>query len=228
MDLREVVELRHSVRAYKDMPIDEKNIENLKVLIQQCNKEGDLHFQLITNEPKAFSSLLAKYGKFRNVKNYVAVVGKKADDTEERAGYYGEKIVIHAQQLGINTCWVAGTYKKVKEAISLKENEKIYAVIAIGYGENQGKQSRSKKPADVYDAKASRFSSYEETPDWFKRGVEMALLAPTSINQQKFTFALTGDRVKAKAGFGPNSKIDLGIVKYHFEIGASPEHFVWK
>ena len=58
-------------------------------------------------------------------------------------------------------------------------------------------------------------------------GVEAALLAPTAMNQQKFTFALSGNRVSVKAGMGFYTKIDLGIVKYHFEAGAGTEHFVW-
>ena len=85
MELRECVKLRHSVRAYEDRPIDNKAAEDLKVMIQQCNREGNLHFQLIQDEPKAFSSLLARYGKFSNVRNYIAVVGPKRPDLDEMA-----------------------------------------------------------------------------------------------------------------------------------------------
>jgi hypothetical protein len=66
-----------------------------------------------------------------------------------------------------------------------------------------------------------------ETPDWFRRGMEAVLLAPTAVNQQKFTFSLEGNRVIAKAGLGFYTKIDLGIAKYHFEVGAGRDHFVW-
>ena len=54
-------------------------------------------------------------------------------------------------------------------------------------------------------------------PDWFARGMEAVLLAPTAMNQQKFYFTLEGDRVRARAGRGFLTKMDLGIVKYHFE-----------
>ena len=64
-------------------------------------------------------------------------------------------------------------------------------------------------------------------PEWFRRGVQAALLAPTAMNQQKFTFTLQGDTVSAKAGTGFYSKVDLGIAKYHFEIGAGTENFRW-
>ena len=65
------------------------------------------------------------------------------------------------------------------------------------------------------------------TPDWFKKGIDAALLAPTAMNQQKFQFTLKENRVLAKAGIGFYSKIDLGIVKYHFEIGAGKKNFDW-
>ena len=227
MELRECVKLRHSVRAYEDRPIDNKAAEDLKVMIQQCNREGNLHFQLIQDEPKACSSLLARYGKFSNVRNYIAVVGTKRPDLDEMAGYYGEKLVIRCIQHGLNTCWVGGTYKKVKEAIVVRADEKIVAVIAVGYGKTMGSARKSKTAGEVFDAKAAKVAGFEETPDWFKDGVEMALMAPTAFNRQRFSFALSGDRIKVKSGMGPMSKVDLGIVKYHFEIGASPKEFVW-
>ena len=64
-------------------------------------------------------------------------------------------------------------------------------------------------------------------PTWFLQGIDAALLAPTAINQQKFTFSLQGNTVSAKAGIGFYSKIDLGIAKYHFEVGAGKENFRW-
>jgi hypothetical protein len=54
-------------------------------------------------------------------------------------------------------------------------------------------------------------------------GVEAALLAPTAVNQQKFEFILHDDnRVEAIAKFSliGYAHLDLGIAKYHFEVGA--------
>ena len=58
-------------------------------------------------------------------------------------------------------------------------------------------------------------------PDWFKAGIEAALLAPTAVNQQKFTFTLDGDTPSVGVSAnGPFVRLDLGIVKYHFELGS--------
>ena len=219
MTIIEAIKSRHSVRAYNDELINDTTSNLLKGYIDECNAQSGMNFQLILNEPNAFDCFLSHYGKFSGVKNYIALVGDKSKSTYESIGYYGEKIVLYAQTLGLNTCWVALTYKKT-DAVAIKCGQKIHAVIAIGYGENQGKQRKSKSLAEVCEG--------IDHPDWFIRGVEGALLAPTAINQQKFYFARNGNVVKIKARLGPYSKMDLGIVKLHFEICAGIENFVWE
>lgn len=220
MELMEAIHTRHSVRQYTDRPIDAKTITALRDEIDVCNRESGLHIQLVTNEPDAFSSFMAHYGKFRGVTNYIALIGPKSDMLDELCGYYGERLVLRAQQLGLNTCWVALTYKKIHRAFQLDSGEKLTVVIALGYGENQGTAHKSKS-ADAVS------KSTGEAPDWFRAGVEAALLAPTAMNQQKFTLSYAGGKVSAKAGRGLYSKVDLGIVKYHFEIGSGMDHSIW-
>ena len=187
-----------------------------------CNREGNLHIQLILDEPRAFGNVLAHYGFFKGVRNYLALVVKCGDDLDERAGYYGERIVLRAQMLGLNTCWVAVTYSKKKNHIQVGPGEKVVCVIALGYGTNPGRPHRS-RPMEML----CRVDG--EMPDWFRRGIEAAMLAPTAVNQQKYRFTLCGDNeVQAEAGNGAFAKIDLGIAKYHFEIGVGTEHFCWK
>lgn len=213
MDVKTAMQERHSVRSYLDKPIGSDAQKELNAVIEECNREGGLHFQLVLNEPKGFDGWMAHYGKFSGVKNYVALIGKKGND--EKIGYYGEKIVLAAQAIGLNTCWVAMTYKKIKTAFTVGKGEKLYCVLALGYGATQGVAHKSKTVEQVSDAK--------NPPEWFTDGVKAALLAPTAMNQQKFTFSYAYGKVRAKAGFGFYSEIDLGIVKYHFELGSGKE-----
>ena len=227
MTIQEAIEARHSVRAYKDQPLGDEIVKQLEGKIEELNHEGQLHIQLVCNEPKAFQGTLAKYGKFRNANNYIVMAGKKADDLDERVGYYGEHLVLLAQTLGLNTCWVGLSYSKVPGTYVLGEGEKIACYIAIGYGETQGVTHKVKTVEQVSNASGV-------TPSWFKKGVEAALLAPTAVNQQKFSFEYVGmsnnrHQVRAKKGFSlvGYTKMDLGIAKYHFEIGAGKENFDW-
>lgn len=220
MNLTEAMNARHSVRQYKKQPLTAEHIAALQAEIDACNAESGLHIQLVTNEPKAFDGFMAHYGHFSGVTSYIALIGKKGAGLEEACGYYGERLVLKAQQTGLNTCWVAMTYSKVKTAFSVAPGEKLCIVIALGYGETQGTAHHSKTFEQVAKADGP-------APDWFKKGVEAALLAPTAMNQQKFTFTCSGKTVSAQAGHGFYTRIDLGIAKYHFEIGAGKDAFAW-
>lgn len=220
MDLREAIRARHSVRSYDARKIEGEVKSELEKIIEECNRESGLHMQLVLDEPKAFDGFMAHYGKFSGVKNYIAMIGRKNADLEEKCGYYGEKVVLKAQQLGLNTCWVAMTYSKIKTAFQIDNGEKLCVVIAVGYGKTQGVEHKSKPAAKVTKVNG-------ETPEWFRNGVNDALLAPTAMNQQNFTIALDGDKVSVKAGMGFYTKLDLGIVKCHFEIGAGRDNFRW-
>ena len=220
MTIIEAIQKRHSVRRYTDQSITSDLLAALQAEIKECNAESGLNIQLITDDPKAFNSFLAKYGKFSGVKNYFALVGEKSAALEEKAGYYGERIVLKAQTLGLNTCWVVLTYSKRNCAAVVNKGEKLVCVISVGYGKTPGVPRKS-KPMDTL------CRTDGEMPGWFRSGMEAALLAPTAVNQQKFLFTLSNGKVKVEATGGFYSKIDLGIVKYHFELGAGTENFKW-
>jgi nitroreductase len=228
MTLEEAIKARHSVRAFKAQPLTEDIVKVLEKEIEEQNHQGHLHIQLVKNEPKAFQGKLAKYGKFSNVTNYLVMAGQKAEDLDERIGYYGEHLVLLAQTLGLNTCWVGLCYSKIPGTYVLEEGEVIKAYIAIGYGETQGVGHKIKTVG-----KASNASDI--TPLWFRKGVEAALLAPTAVNQQKFFFEYVPARdsksaqVIAKRSFSliGYTQLDLGIAKYHFEVGAGKDNFEW-
>lgn len=118
-----------------------------------------------------------------------------------------EKIVLKCQELGLNTCWVAMTHGKSKAEI--RRGQKLLIIISLGYGETQGVPHKSKSIAELGQA--------DQKTEWFEKGMEAVSLAPTAVNQQKFYFELKNGIVTAKSLGGFYSKIDLGIVKYHFE-----------
>ena len=226
MTLQEAITARHSVRKYIDKEIPADIVTVLQDKIAEYNKVGNLNIQLVLNETRAFTGMLS-YGSFSGVRNYFVMVGKKGADLDERVGYYGEQLVLLAQTLGLNTCWVGLSYRKVPEAYNVGKDEKLACMIALGYGETQGVSHKIKTIEQVSNAS-------DLTPAWFKRGVEAALLAPTAVNQQKFSFEYVGmsnnrHLVRAKKGFSMigYTPMDLGIAKYHFEIGADKANFDW-
>ncbi|MBR2732380.1 MAG: nitroreductase [Clostridia bacterium] len=215
MTMQEAIRARHSIRRYKDQPIDRDTAGRLQALIDALNEESGLHLQLILDDPQCFDTFLGHYGHFEHADNYVAVIGKRTlPDLDERCGYYGQLLVLEAQRMGLNTCWVGGTYGHGKCRADKAAGEKIVCVISIGYGAYEGKPHPSKplqKLCAVPEA---------DMPDWFKAGVEAALLAPTALNQQKFSISLVNGEAVIKAGFGVMTKLDLGIVKRNFELAS--------
>ena len=218
MTLLEAVAARHSVRKYTDRAIEPEKIAALRGCIDSCNAEGGLHIQLVTEEPKAFAGLfISTYGQFSGVKNYLVMAASPGKEMEERIGYYGEKLVLLAQTLGLNTCWVGLTYKKIQGTFELSADEKIHCVIALGYGQNQGVQHPLKLMEKFYETAVS------PVPDWFLAGMKAAVLAPTAVNQQKFKFILHPDgsvETRTLPSIFGYTHIDLGIVRYHFELAA--------
>lgn len=208
MDILEIMKARHSVRQYSRKKIEAEKRETLLTLAAECNKESGLNIQIIFDEPKCFDSMMAHYGKFSGVENYIALVGQKSAGLDEMTGYYGEKLVLKAQELGLNSCWVAMTHGK--SAAEIKKGEKLACIIALGYGITQGTSHQNKPVEQLCNCPANM-------PEWFSRGMEAALLAPTAMNQQKFYIMLEDGKISAKAGKGFYTKMDLGIVKYHFE-----------
>lgn len=202
----EIIRQRHSVRQYLDKRIEDSIRDIINQEIKDINEESGLNIQMFYDEPKCFNSIMAHYGKFINVNNYIAIVGNKKD--EEKAGYFGERLVLRCQELGLNSCWVALTHGKCKAVIN--KGEKLLIIIALGYGLNQGVEHKSKA--------ISELSKVDKEEEWFNKGMEAVCLAPTAMNQQKFLFELKDGKVTAKALRGFYSKIDLGIVKYHFEV----------
>lgn len=208
MEPIELIRARHSVRQYrKEKVIEAEKREEISRIIESINNESGMHFQVFFDEPQAFSGSMAHYGHFLGVNNYIAVVGKSDYD----AGYYGEKLVLEMQRLGLNTCWVVLTYSKGKVKIVKEKGEKLICVISLGYGITNGFPRPSKKPEQITKV-------IGEPHPQLHLIVEAAIKAPTAMNQQKFQIiSNNGEITVKKSGIGTCLDIDLGIVKYHVD-----------
>lgn len=209
----DAIKERHSVRNYEAKKIEADKVEKIRAKIEELNKEGNLHLQFMVDAGKTYNKLFNKVAGLGSAPSVIACVGIDDETLEQRVGYYGEKLVLFIQELGLNTCW-AGTFNAKNIGAEVGDGEKLVISIAVGYGKDKGKPHKSKSPEQVIEAKGDR-------PYWFNKGVDMALLAPTAINQQKFTIRLNEDEsVDFVDKGGIFSQVDLGIVRCHFEIGA--------
>lgn len=221
MDTLQMMKSRHSVRQYTEQKIEGETLDCLKAELILAEEKSGLKFQLLLNEPCAFDCCLSRKLGFKNANNYIAIIGKKTAENEMNAGYFGAHIVLKAQEMGLNTCFVGGTFSRRKAKYELQKGEKLICIIAVGYGETQGVPHINCSIDKLCDFRG-------DMPPWFMKGMDSAMLAPTAMNDQKFCFVLrNGNEVKLISRGGSCKGVTLGIVKYYFEAGAGKENFVF-
>ena len=220
MTIKEAIKERHMVRQYTDKTIPTDIVESLNARITENNKKYNLHLALVVGNSDGIGGM-AKLLLSKTVNNYIVLAGVDAPNLDEKLGYCGADLILYAQTLGLNTWWVGGMFNGKGALKNLNnKNVRVNGVIAIGYGKTQGVPHRSKTAAEI-----SRYNG--KTPQWFVDGVDALLYAPTALNKQPYVVSGDGNKVSISAGNGHFSGIDLGIGKYHFEVGAGKENFEW-
>ena len=220
MTIKEAIKERHMVRKYTDKPIPAELMEKLNARIAKNNQIHGLSLKLVTGNSDGIGGM-AKMLLTKSVHSYIVLAGKDRADLDEKLGYCGADLCLYAQTLGLNTWWVGGMFSGKGAMKHLETKDvRVNGVIAIGYGQTQGVPHKSKTAAEV--------SQYTGTaPQWFLDGVEALLCAPTALNKQPYMVRGDGDQVSITAGEGHFAGIDLGIGKYHFEVGAGKVNFEW-
>lgn len=226
----EAIELRHSRRGYLDTPINPDSIRSLQGEIDEYNKISGLSIQFVEHGKEAFKGFHLGYGLFSGVQSYIAIVGKKTDnDLLEKAGYYGEKLVLKATGFGLGTCFVGGTFNRNKTSCIIKEDETLAIVITIGnVEEKKGMKENLLYKLAHRGTKAidQMYVSDSQVPDWFLQGMKAVQKAPSAVNLQPVLLHYQNGTVTAEVkNVSHLQLVDLGIAKLHFEIGSGMGQF---
>lgn len=221
MTIKEAMKARHTVRKYTDKGIPDDLISLIKARIEENNEAHGLNMTLVTGNSDGLSGI-AKLLLAKGVNNYIILAGSDTPDLDEKLGYCGSDVMLYVQTLGLNTWWVGGMFNKKGAAKNLTADfVKVNGVIAVGYGQTQGVQHKSKTAVEI-----SRYNGV--TPEWFANGVDALLYAPTALNKQAYMVRGEGNKVSIVCDSGHFAGVDLGIGKYHFEVGAGKENFEWE
>jgi hypothetical protein len=172
-----------------------------------------------------FDGFKKSYGMFVGVKNYIALIGRADDpDRMEKEGYFGERLILEATDMGLSTCWVGTNYDKNAAGALQGSGEVLDLVIAIGYTEEKHSLKERFMENNMKKSGKDRGSLCEitgEAPDWFLRGMDAVERAPSARNRMPFLFRWQDGRVTAHTTQQTERvMVDLGIAKLHFEIGA--------
>ena len=225
----ETIRERHSVREYDGKPLAQAEFDALGAVVEECARESGLDIQLVGDNPEVFN-VIARFGLIRGCRTHVAFVvddvklgGTTKAAVDEVIGYWGQKIVLAAQDMGLNTCWCALCSRKKSRAV-VAPGKKVRLVIAVGYGKTQGFSRRTKSVEVLSSVECAKVSA------WFAAAMEAAQLAPTAMNNQNFKITLLSDgkTVRIEAPQSGLNMIDEGIVRRNFEIAASEAGADWR
>ena len=222
----ETIRERHSVREYDGKPLSRAEFDALGAVVEECARESGLDIQLVGDNPEVFN-VIARFGLIRGCRTHVAFVvdDAKAGDVaaDEAIGYWGQKIVLAAQDMELNTCWCALCSRKKSRAV-VAPGKKIRLVIAVGHGKTQGFSRKTKSVEALSSVECAK------APAWFAAAMEAAQLAPTAMNNQNFKITLLSDgkTVRIDAPKSGLNVIDEGIVRCNFEIAANEAGADWR
>lgn len=231
MDIIEAIQTRISCRAFEKKPIPTDIYAELEAEIAAINAESGLHFQLYGPRQDGTAIDMNKTMFATNPPAYAALVTQVGAIHEERLGYFGERFVLKATQLGLGTCWVASTYDRATTRVDLAEGEKLHDVVPIGYAPAKfplvqrtirGRiRGRSKQNQDMYQGPCA----LDEAPEWIQAAIQAVQLAPSAVNEQPVVFVqeslddpirATISTIRTKMEY-----TDLGIAKLHFQLAAA-------
>lgn len=225
----ETIRGRHSVREYDGKPLTQDEFDALVAVVGECARESGLDIQLVGDNPEVFN-VVARFGLIRGCFTHVAFVvddakagGATRVAVDEALGYWGQKIVLAAQDMGLNTCWCALCSRKKSRAV-VTSGKKVRLVIAVGHGKTQGFSRKTKSVGALSSVECG------ESPAWFATAMEAAQLAPTAMNNQNFKITLLADgkTIRIDAPQSGLNVIDEGIVRRNFEIAANESGADWR
>lgn len=221
MNLLEAAAIRVSRRSFIG-PIGEEDFSYLQELAVQYSGLAEVEIRLSHGLAPCFKGFHASYGMFSGVEDGFLLGGAHhTADHMEKLGYYGELLVLEATARGVGTCWVGGTYRQ--DMLPSTSPELVDIVIVAGQVEQRGLKEKAVYSM-VHRGRKSLSQMYrcdETPPDWFLRGVECAVLAPSAVNRQPVTFHWMDGRAFASVpDMGDFRPVDMGIAKAHFALAA--------
>ncbi|MCL2559012.1 MAG: hypothetical protein FWE07_00875 [Turicibacter sp.] len=232
MTLLEAIDIRTSRRKYLETALAVEHIENLQKLMAEYHQIGGFRVELVMNNGEAFKGFTRSYGMLTGVQHYFGFIADVDDPhADEKIGYYGELLVLHATAMGLGTCWIGGTFSKSKIPFDLTGNERLACLITVG----NVADAPSSKEKFIYKLTHRKTKLAEDmftndassVPAWFLQGMAAVVKAPSAMNKQPVMFTYEAGRVRASVRTKYLAAFDLGIAKLHFELAAGGGAWQW-
>jgi len=228
---------RRSRRRFDQKPLKKKHLERLEAVCADFRPFESARVVLVAESPEGvFRGALGPYGKIRGAPAFMAFIGStRSPIVQEQIGYVGEGIVLEAEALHVNTCWVSGTFRRdaTTALLDIDEGEAVLAVTPVGYATPRlsfeeklltgfGRTHKRKPLSDLVIG-----LEQEEWPQWIRAALECARLAPSAVNRQPWRFHVEPDSITVAVDSGKlkresvqSKRLDCGIAMLHIEVAA--------
>ena len=249
----ELVGRRYSCRSYRPQAI-ETSLQSALMDYLSSDCVGPLgsrgRFKLVAAAAGDTASLkgLGTYGFIKDAPGFIVGAVPTGPHAMEDYGYLLERVILHATELGLGTCWLGGTFSKSNFAkkIELKKDEVLPAVTPVGYpldGSRERDKIRKQAGSNFRHPAALLFfdggfgnpiSPEAAGPYWDV--LEAVRWAPSASNKQPWRLVRTQsgwhfylERTKGYGkgsimfrllGLGDLQRVDIGIAMCHFELVA--------
>lgn len=228
MDILQAMKERRSVRSFDGKPLKPEKIAELQKAIEDSYTlfGGNITIRLKTFDIKG-DFKPSTYGVIKGASDFFLMAIGEGEASDLTAGFRFEQIVLKAWQLGLGTCWIAGTFKgsQFDEREQWPEGETLKIICPVGVPEKPRFMekmmrftigSNNRKPfADLFFE--DDFTKPLNPDNQFGESLAMLRLAPSSTNSQPWRALVKGDKVmfyyKPKY---PITVIDCGIGLCHF------------
>ena len=228
MDIIQAMKERRSVRSFNGQPLSEEMVLQLKKAIADSYTlfGGNVTIRL-RNFDLDGDFKPSTYGVIKGASDFFLMGIGSGEDSALTAGFQFEQVVLKAWQLGLGTCWIAGTFKgsQFDEREKWPQGESLKIICPVGVPEKPrflekmmrfSVGSNNRKPfSDLFFQ--DDFKKSLNTDNKFSEALEMLRLAPSSTNSQPWRVLVNGDKVlfyyKPKS---PASVLDTGIGICHF------------
>lgn len=235
MDYKKLILNRKSVRDFKDTSIDAKYFEEIKDYIDSSKKllpEVQVEMKMYDFKDcyEKINELAGYNGFLIQAPNYILILSDVKEGYIENSGYIGERVVLKARDLGIDSCWITfKDSKSIKERLNILSDKEVTAIIALGYEDNSN--NKNKRTSDrlgveeivFMDEWGNNASVTELEERYLLDAFSWARMAPSSLNRQPWRFIIDGGKVILAVKTEDFSSdyegsIDTGIAMLYFSL----------
>lgn len=223
MNLYDAIFERRSVRNFRMEPVDEKILESIPAFLEEIEpifpeiRTEVIVYENISKKEKlsGFSNISAPY--------YAAVFAEAKEKSDMNAGFLMQQLSLYLTTRGLGSCFMGTVRKKDKRMEELG----MRCVIVMAFGQGKGSVVR-------HDYEAKRLSlddlcAYKEEPKtWVMKLLEVARMAPSSLNSQPWRFVVYENRIHVfskkpvvgHSAFGRFNEFNFGIMYANILIAA--------